>query len=692
MSPSRRQTPLPKPDLRKTASAPVPGAPPHRPPPPGVGNQAMIRLMTEPGAARDAPAERQAEEVARRATSLSDEALFESAPAAPGGGWAAGAPATAGALAALRTRGPPHDPATRAYFEQRFGQDFRGVRVHADGRASQAVRDLSARAYTVGSHIAFADGRYSPASGEGRRLLAHELAHVVQQAGGAQAIQRAPDPDLEEEEEEAPALSGPPQPGLPLLSDPRFLCGGGPCWEPETDPYHSALEAGRQEERKLEEARLAHQEETRHDNALLLARRLEEHRYAKSVILELLGQGGLLHIVRHFGCDLPSWHTRPETYRTCVRTALLKYDTHWREARGLYQGAQYQTQEQTGRSSRYAEERRARDAFDAAWTSGLGHVTGSFLGAVGAQVASLFTDDPRKIAAAAAFGAGLSNTAGNLAQATALRNTYTPEVVGPVNPVGAWRYAGPARTTAPGPGGTVAPAPQTVPMPRPDASSPEPAAIPTLRPPSTPMRRPPGGGERGPMGATENTVLPYPVSRPAVEALPRSSPPLGGAAYSSDPAWQPPAGETRQRAATGPWLAEQLEKVSDPAHPLHVLTVEVSAPGGGTARDWRTTSFETKAGETLTGRYAGSEEGPTVQVGHRDAFASRAPEKFMLEDADFNQLSGQAIESRGAYSYKVAVLVGPPGKEVPIELGTLLQLERLGRVPLGTALNAPKMK
>jgi len=67
--------------------------------------------------------------------------------------------------------------------EQRFGHDFSRVRVHAGGAAEQSARDVNANAYTVGHNIVFGSGRFSPGTNEGRRLLAHELTHVVQQAG-----------------------------------------------------------------------------------------------------------------------------------------------------------------------------------------------------------------------------------------------------------------------------------------------------------------------------------------------------------------------------------------------------------------------------------------------------------------------------------------------------------------------------
>jgi hypothetical protein len=82
---------------------------------------------------------------------------------------------------ALRSPGQPLDLPTRAYMEPRFGQDFASVRVHADDEAARSARAIGARAYSVGHHVVFGRGRFAPATSAGRRLLAHELAHVVQQ-------------------------------------------------------------------------------------------------------------------------------------------------------------------------------------------------------------------------------------------------------------------------------------------------------------------------------------------------------------------------------------------------------------------------------------------------------------------------------------------------------------------------------
>lgn len=77
----------------------------------------------------------------------------------------------------------PLDQATRTHFETRFGHDFGGVRVHADQAAGESAQAVHALAYTVGRDIVFGVGQYAPATETGRRLLAHELTHVVQQTG-----------------------------------------------------------------------------------------------------------------------------------------------------------------------------------------------------------------------------------------------------------------------------------------------------------------------------------------------------------------------------------------------------------------------------------------------------------------------------------------------------------------------------
>jgi hypothetical protein len=81
----------------------------------------------------------------------------------------------------LRSPGQPLDEDTQSHFTAKFRQDFSRVRVHTDEQAAESARAVGALAYTVGNNVVFGAGRYSPANSSGRRLLAHELTHVVQQ-------------------------------------------------------------------------------------------------------------------------------------------------------------------------------------------------------------------------------------------------------------------------------------------------------------------------------------------------------------------------------------------------------------------------------------------------------------------------------------------------------------------------------
>jgi Domain of unknown function (DUF4157) len=82
----------------------------------------------------------------------------------------------------LRSPGQPLDAQTRAFMEPRFGHDFSGVRVYMDTKAAESAWAVNALAYTVGRDVVFGAGQYAPGTSEGRRLIAHELAHTIQQA------------------------------------------------------------------------------------------------------------------------------------------------------------------------------------------------------------------------------------------------------------------------------------------------------------------------------------------------------------------------------------------------------------------------------------------------------------------------------------------------------------------------------
>jgi hypothetical protein len=80
----------------------------------------------------------------------------------------------------LSSPGQPLDSTTRIFMEDRFGYDFSEVRVHTGSAAEQSAQDVNAHAYTVGHNVVFGAGQFAPGTHAGRRLLAHELAHVVQ--------------------------------------------------------------------------------------------------------------------------------------------------------------------------------------------------------------------------------------------------------------------------------------------------------------------------------------------------------------------------------------------------------------------------------------------------------------------------------------------------------------------------------
>ena len=80
--------------------------------------------------------------------------------------------------------GQPLDPGVRGEMEGLLGHDFGDVRVHTDTSAAASAKAVQAQAYTVGNEVVFESGRYAPETDEGRRTLAHELTHVVQQRSG----------------------------------------------------------------------------------------------------------------------------------------------------------------------------------------------------------------------------------------------------------------------------------------------------------------------------------------------------------------------------------------------------------------------------------------------------------------------------------------------------------------------------
>jgi len=183
-----------------------------------IGNQALLRRLSRAksqvqckltiGAAND-PLEAEADRVADQVMRMPDPDLTSSnAPQMlrckcadcededdklhkkSDGGTAAGGEAPPIVHEVLSTPGQPLDAGTSGFFEPHFGKDLSHVRVHSDAKAADSATAVNALAYTVGSDVVFGAGQYAPHSAPGRHLLAHEMAHVVQQ--GPADLRRQP--------------------------------------------------------------------------------------------------------------------------------------------------------------------------------------------------------------------------------------------------------------------------------------------------------------------------------------------------------------------------------------------------------------------------------------------------------------------------------------------------------------------
>ena len=140
---------------------------------------------------------------------------------------------------ALRSSGRPLDSDTRSFMESSFGYDFGDVRIHSDAKAAESARAVNALAYTVGRDIVLGAGQDVVKKGAGRRLLAHELTHVVQQSGEAPAVasglpklarQAAPSPSQPESKKPPEGEAAPKAETRPLDEEERVTAGAYEIW------------------------------------------------------------------------------------------------------------------------------------------------------------------------------------------------------------------------------------------------------------------------------------------------------------------------------------------------------------------------------------------------------------------------------------------------------------------------------
>lgn len=157
-----------------------------------VAEKVLRMNISDPPAVQLAPPtiQRECVECEEEEESEENEVIQAKASASSGEGTV---PNTRQAVSAVREGGRPLPEDVRAFFEPRFGHDFSRVQIHTDSRAATAAKDIQARAYTLGNSIAFGVGEYAPATEKGRRLLAHELTHTLQQ-GSTGTVRRQPTP------------------------------------------------------------------------------------------------------------------------------------------------------------------------------------------------------------------------------------------------------------------------------------------------------------------------------------------------------------------------------------------------------------------------------------------------------------------------------------------------------------------
>lgn len=168
----------------------------------------------------DDPQEREADLVAERVVAnaspagVSANVQSRGRPVPSVGAQGSDMPAPASVEETLARGGRPLDAALRGEMEQQFGHDFSGVRVHSDEAAARSAHEVAAHAYTVGNHVVFGSNQFAPGTATGRRLMAHELTHVVQQGGaGSLSLQR-------DEKKDKPKDDAAKQQPAPVTPDP----------------------------------------------------------------------------------------------------------------------------------------------------------------------------------------------------------------------------------------------------------------------------------------------------------------------------------------------------------------------------------------------------------------------------------------------------------------------------------------
>lgn len=297
----------------------------------------------------------------------------------------------------IQSSGQPLDKSTREFMEPRFGRDFSKVRVHTDSKAAASAMAVNSVAYTVGNDIAFDFGQFTSTNNRGRKLLAHELAHVVQQSPNSD-LASSPPSKLELEAEQAADAINSDASGINIRG-------------------HGAIDLSRQEAAKRRgfgELIIAGAENPMvwaESNQNLEDLNDEEIDRRLLKIREWLSQHSMVEsdygIMQNYSSSLMNIKRRrlAEMLNPVQRTSSPAQQD-------------YQIMDAQGRVMMASEAARVHAA------EGLQTLTSSPLAGLSYGVASGFTDDPEKRMMAANVAAGVENIAGAVASVRAGRSYY----------------------------------------------------------------------------------------------------------------------------------------------------------------------------------------------------------------------------------------------------------------------------
>ncbi len=615
----------------------------------------------------------------------------------------------------LRSSGRQLDSQTRAFMETRFGRDFGDVRVHTDGEAARSAGDLGARAYTVGKHLVFAPGKFSPATVGGKWLLAHELTHVVQQSiavnrrqplwrvtpanAPGQFLQRAPDSSerirekiLEDKAEFAAKVesnlaqiaSGADYmktskfatlPRETQLTWVQIVMGQCKVLQFLIDSHDDTIAAEIRWEQAAEHAedaqRIAEKSVAR---AARWRNRLSSYvksilHTVESVIVCPLSETGIGAV----GC----------IHATTALYADLQTISSGEPQRNAFEQSGYGVAKALGLNEQQANQAAFAVDFAGGAASSLAPLQkGAYLAQLQNNAyASARSAAQRTLGSSAGSSVPgiLGRTARNLSFATILGRAQ----VGAAGPAETALINQSSRTSVTLVEGRVASAIDelsTGTNSAPKAVTASPAAVP---------------------GATVATT----VERALASAMPSArtiSPVLGHAATISATL---PSVRGRETTVTQPHTTPNARTVTSTLiHPriqqarntrafAHAALQAIRNTPGHLLKflldgsDWRKTTRVTRQGNTQVGRYEGNEHGVVVQIGHRTARMSGAAEQFGLEDADFNQVDNNVIESVGNISQKLSIVI----QGVTVDIRSAMHWERLELLPRGTVAASPQI-